>query len=193
MAPEVVSAWVAIIVTLGVSIVGWSKANTANRVASRATDAADRSAAAAEQSAEEARAANELTRDANERADRAERRATTRNDVRWDSRVEGTDWVIFNKGADDALDVVVIVRAGKASGYDRVEVGHVASMTSAVVMNIADLRAAKAASNRATVSSMQQSGIAYFPSSGIPLLQRILWTDLAGGSHTTEEESHGIG
>lgn len=80
MEPEVVVAGIAILVTLGIAVVGWSKANTANRVAGRATEHADRSAAASETSAEEARVANELTRRANERADRAEpvpRLATT--------------------------------------------------------------------------------------------------------------------
>lgn len=193
MEPEVVVAGIPILVTLGIAVVGWSKANTANRVAARATEHAERSAAAAESSAEEARVANELARQANERADRAEARATTRNDVHWDSRVEGTDWIIFNKGADDANNVVVIVRAGNAPTYDRVEIGTVPSMTNGVVMAISDLRAAKRASNQAAIASMQQAGIAYFPSSGIPLQQRILWTDAAGGSHTTEEESHNIG
>lgn len=122
MEPEVVVAGMTILVTLGIAVVGWSKANTANRGAGRATEHAERSAAAAETSDQEARVAN---RRANERADRAEARATTRNDVHWDSRVEGTNWIIFNKGADDAHDVVVIVRAGKALAYDRVEIGTV--------------------------------------------------------------------
>lgn len=85
------------------------------------------------------------------------------------------------------------MRAGKAPTYDRVEIGTVPSMTNGVVMEISDLRAAKRASNQAAIASMQEAGIAYFPSSGIPLLQRILWIDAEGGSHTTEEESHDIG
>ena len=193
MESEVVVAGIAILVTLGVAIVGWSKANTANRVASRATEHAERSATAAEASAEEARVANELTRQANERADRAEARATTRNDVRWESQVNGSTWTITNKGLDDAPDVVVILRTGDEPNYQRIEIGLVQSLASAGVLGISDLRQQVAAANAAEIDAMDRAGITYFPSYDIPLRQRILWVDAAGSSHTTEEEEHDIG
>lgn len=193
MEPGVAAAWVAIVVTLGIAIVGWSRANRANGEASRATELAERSATAAERSASEARRANELTREANERAARAEARAITRSDVRWDTRVDGSNWVLTNTGLDDAADVVVILRTGEAPSYQRIEVGEVTSLGSATVVDIADLRRDKAAASGALVSDMHRAGITYFPSSNIPLHQRVLWADSVGGSHTTDEEEHDIG
>jgi hypothetical protein len=105
---EAWGSWVAILVSLGVAVVGWARARRANEGASEANRiAAD---------------ALNLARSAEERADRLERLALESRDVQWTEReMEGRFGVSFqHTGSDTAHEVRMLVEP-VAGGWDRRE------------------------------------------------------------------------
>lgn len=97
MTPEAGATLLGVFASIGIAIVGWVRANRADRHAGRA-----------EVRAEEA---HELAKAAEERADRLERMQIERRDVSWSQR-DRTDRDVLsfaNVGADTAHDVELIV------------------------------------------------------------------------------------
>lgn len=105
---EATGSWAAIVVTLGIAVVGWARANRSERQAKTADAHADEALA--------------LARSAEARADRLERIALEKRDVTWERQLVGAHHrgvlSFMNVGSDPAYDVALIVDP-VAGGHER--------------------------------------------------------------------------
>ena len=153
------------VVAIGIAI--W-----ANAISHQASSSARRSADEAKRSADAAEAANQLA--ARERA-----RALEVVDVAWDIEKPTPEGVIVirNIGTTTAYSVTAVVRVG-VERFD-VTPGDLPSDADFEI-DAAELYERKRQSNRAAVASMAASGIAYAPSSGLPIEARVSWQSAEG-------------